>query len=153
MTDVRYPIGPFRHRDESTAEERAAMMDEIEAAPGLLRAAVVGLDDAQLDTPYREGGWTVRQVVHHVADSHINAYVRFRWALTEDGPTVKPYDQTEWALLPDGKSAPVDVSLDLLDTLHRRWLLLLRGMSPEDFERTWSAPDFGELRVDALLQL
>ena len=153
MSDVRYPIGPFRPRGESTAEERTAMMDEIEAAPGLLRAAVAGLDDARLDTPYREDGWTVRQVVHHVADSHMNGYVRFRWALTEEGPTVKPYEQTDWALLPDAKSAPVDVSLDLLDTLHRRWLILLRALSPEDFGRTWSAPDFGELRIDALLQL
>ena len=141
MTDIRYPIERFQPGEGSTAEDEATMMDELEAAPGLLRAGVAGLDDAQLDTPYREGGWTVHQVVHHVADSHINAYVRFRWALTEDGPTVKPHDQTEWALLPDGKSAPVEVSLDLLDTLHRRWLILLRAMSPEDF---------GELRVDAL---
>ncbi len=153
MTDPRYPIGPFHPREESTVEERATMMDEIEAAPALLRAAVAGLDDAQLDTPYRDGGWTVRQVVHHVADSHVNAYVRFRLALTEDAPTVKAYGQKLWALLPDAKSAPVEVSLDLLDALHTRWLILLRAMSPEDFERTWTGPDLGERSVDALLQL
>jgi len=153
MTDPRYPIGPFQSRERSTPEERTALMDEIEAAPGHVRAAVAQLDDAQVDTPYREGGWTVRQVVHHVADSHINAYVRFRLALTEDAPTVRAYEQTEWAELPDGKSAPVEVSLDLLDALHARWLILLRAMTPEDFTRTWSGPDFGALSVDALLQL
>jgi uncharacterized damage-inducible protein DinB len=137
MTDLRYPIGPFQSHERSTPEERTALMDEIEAAPAHVRAAVAQLGDAQLDTPYREGGWTVRQVVHHVADSHVNAYVRFRLALTEDGPTVRAYEQTEWAELPDGRSAPIEASLDLLDTLHARWLMLLRAMTPDDFARTW----------------
>ena len=114
-------------------------------APARLRAAVAGLDDAQLDTPYREAGWTVRQVVHHVVDSHVNAYVRFRWALTEDGPVIKPYEEKEWARLPDATTAPVAVSLDLLDALHTRWLILLRAMAPEQFERRWTGPDHGEL--------
>ncbi len=155
MTDLRYPIGPFKDhsKDHTTAEEKAALMDEIEAAPARLRAAVAGLDDAQLDTPYREDGWTVRQVVHHVADSHVNAYVRFRWALTEDAPAIKPYKEKDWARLPDGMTAPVAVSLDLLDALHTRWLILLRAMAPEEFERPWTSPDFGELSVDVLLQL
>ncbi len=155
MTDLRYPIGPFKdHRqDHTTAEERAALMDEIEATPARLRAAVAGLDDAQLDTPYREAGWTVRQVVHHVVDSHVNAYVRFRWALTEDGPVIKPYEEKDWARLPDARTAPVAVSLDLLDALHTRWLILLRAMAPEEFERRWSSPDFGDLSVDVLLQI
>ncbi len=155
MTDLRYPIGPFTDhaKDHSTAEERAAMMDQIAAAPAQLRSAVAELDDDQLDTPYREDGWTVRQVVHHVLDSHVNAYVRFRWALTEDGPVIKPYDEKEWARLPDAIKAPVDVSLDLLKALHTRWLILLRAMTPEDFERRWSSPDFGELSVDGLLQI
>ena len=155
MSDLRYPIGPLKDhiRDRTTAEEKAAVMDEIEAAPTQLRAAVEGLDDAQLDTPYRDEGWTVRQVVHHVVDSHINAYVRFRWSLTEDGPVIKPYEEKEWARLPDAISAPVAVSLDLLDALHTRWLILLRAMGPEDFERRWSSPDFGELSVDVLLQI
>ena len=155
MTDPRYPIGPFQAhlKDHTTAEERAAMIDEIEAAPALLRRAVAGLDGAQLDTPYRKDGWTVRQVVHHVFDSHVNAYVRFRWALTEDTPVIKPYDEKEWARLPDAMSAPVSVSLDLLDALHTRWLILLRAMSSEDFERRWASPDFGEMSVDGLLQI
>ena len=129
------------------------MMDEIAAAPAQLRAAVMGLDDAQLDTAYREEGWTVRQVVHHVFDSHVNAYVRFRWALTEDAPVIKPYDEKRWARLPDAMTAPVAVSLDLLDALHTRWLILLRAMTHEDFERKWTSPDFGELSVDVLLQI
>ena len=154
MSDLRYPIGPFKpHADPTTAEEKAALMDEIEAAPARLRTAVAGLDDAQLDTPYREDGWTVRQVVHHLVDSHVNAYVRFRWALTEDGPVIKPYEEKDWARLPDAMSAPVAVSLDLLDALHTRWLILLRAMAPEEFERPWTSPDSGELSVDVLLQL
>ena len=155
MTDLRYPIGPLKDhmQDHTTAEERAALMDEIEATPARLRAAVAGLDDAQLDTPYREDGWTVRQVVHHVVDSHVNAYVRFRWALTEDGPAIKPYEEKDWARLPDARTAPVAVSLDLLDALHTRWLILLRAMAPEEFERRWSSPDFGDLSVDVLLQI
>ena len=155
MTDIRYPIGPFKAhaKDRTTAEEKAALMDEIEAAPARLRAAVAGLDDTQLDTPYRKDGWTVRQVVHHVVDSHVNAYVRFRWALTEDAPLIKPYEEKEWARLPDAMSSPVAVSLDLLDSLHTRWLILLRAMTPEDFARRWASPDLGELRVDVMLQL
>ena len=154
MTDLRYPIGPFKDhaKDRTTPEERAALMDEIEAAPTQLRAAVAGLDDTQLDTPYREDGWTVRQVVHHLADSHVNAYVRFRWSLTEDGPVIKPYEEKEWARLPDAMSAPVDVSLGLLDALHGRWLILLRALSPEDFERRWTNPGVGERSVDVMLQ-
>lgn len=155
MTDLRFPIGPFQDhaRDRTTAAERSALMDEIAAAPARLREAVAGLDDAQLDTPYRAEGWTVRQVVHHLADSHVNAYARFRWALTEEAPTIKPYDEKEWARLPDATTAPVAVSLDLLDALHTRWLILLRAMSPEDFERRWVNPDLGELSVDVLLQI
>ena len=122
-------------------------------APARLRAAVAGLDDAQLDTPYREAGRTVRQVVHHVVDSHVNAYVRFRWALTEDGPVIKPYEEKEWARLPDATTAPVAMSLDLLDALHTGCLILLRAMAPEEFERRWTSPDFGELSVDVLVQI
>ena len=155
MADPRYPIGPFKAhaKDRTTAEEKVALIDEIEAAPARLRAAVAGLDEAQLDSPYREGSWTVRQVVHHVVDSHVNAYVRFRWALTEDGPAIKVYEEKDWARLPDALSAPVGVSLDLLDALHTRWLILLRAMTPEDFERRWSSPDSGEASVDVLLQI
>ena len=155
MTDLRYPIGPFKAhtRDRTTAEEKATLMDEIAAAPARLREAVAGLDDDQLDTQYREDGWTVRQVVHHVLDSHVNAYVRFRWALTEDGPLIKLYDEKEWARLSDAMTAPVAVSLDLLDALHARWLILVRAMTPQQFERRLTNPDHGELSVDVLLQI
>ncbi len=154
MTAPRYPIGPASDhvKDRTTPLERAALMDAIAAIPADLRSAVEGLDDAQLDTPYRKDGWTVRQVVHHLADSHLNGYVRFRWALTEDSPVIKPYEQEEWARLPDASTAPVSASLDLLDTLHARWLILLRAISTEDFERRWTNPDVGELSVDRLLQ-
>ncbi len=154
MTDLRYPIGLFKAhaKDRTTAEDRAALMDELAATPARLREAVEGLDDSQLDTPYREHGWTVRQVVHHVVDSHVNAYVRFRWTLTEDEPVIKPYDEKGWARLPDATAAPVTASLDLLDALHTRWLLLLRAMIPEDFERRLTNPDSGELSLDVLLQ-
>ena len=155
MEDLRYPIGSFlpSTQNPTTSGERTALMNEIQAAPGHLRAAVAGLDDAQLDTPYREAGWTVRQVVHHVFDSHVNAYVRFRWALTEDTPLIKPYDEKEWARLPDAATAPVAVSLELLDALHVRWLILLRALTPADFERRWISPDLGELSVGVLLQM
>ena len=153
MTDPRYPIGRFQPEGKLSPEERATLLDQIEEAPAQLREAVAGLDDTQLDTPYRDGGWTVRQVVHHVVDSHINAYLRLRWALTEDGTTVKAYEEKLWANLPDASSAPVAMSLNLLDTLHVRWLTLWRAMKEEDFARTWKGPDFDFLPVDDLVRL
>jgi len=111
MTDLRYPIGEFERRDELNADERRSMIDTIAAAPARMREAVSGLSEAQLDTPYREGGWTVRQVVHHVPDSHLNAYIRLKLALTEDDPLIRPYDEALWAGLPDSKDTPVEVSL------------------------------------------
>ena len=153
MTDPRYPIGPFQPGGKLTPEERATLLQQIEEAPARLREAVAGLDDAQLDTPYWEGGWTVRQVAHHVVDSHINAYMRLRWALTEDATVVKPYDEKAWAELPDASSGPIDMSLNLLDSLHVRWLVLWRAMKEVDFERTWKGPDFDHLPVDDLVRL
>src|SRR6201982_998687 len=120
--DPRYPIGKYNAPKEVTAAMRAQAIQEIRAAPAAVRAATEGLGDAQLDTPYREGGWTVRQVVHHVADSHMNAYVRCRLALTEEQPTIKPYEENLWAQLPDAKISPVEISLALLDSLHDRWV-------------------------------
>lgn len=146
--DLRYPVGKFqRPATALSAAERGAMVDAIAATPANLRAAVRGLTDRQLDTPYRPGGWTVRQVVHHVPDSHLNAYCRFKLALTEDVPTVKPYDEAKWAELIDGKSALVAESLTLLEALHARWVLLLRAMRPDDFRRKlnhpeWDSPPF-----------
>src|SRR5881296_3131704 len=122
MNDLRYPIGKFQVRKRLTPADRRSLIPFIEEAPRNMRAAVANLNDAQLDTPYRDGGWTVRQVVHHVPDSHLNAYVRFRLALTENQPTIKPYEEARWAELADAKSAPVAVSLALLEPLHDRWV-------------------------------
>jgi uncharacterized damage-inducible protein DinB len=118
-----------------------------------MRRAVAGLRADQLDTPYREGGWTVRQVVHHVSDSHLNAYIRFKWALTEAAPTIKPYDETAWATLPDSLLTPVEISLTLLESLHARWTVLLRSLTAEDFQRTFNHPQSGPHDVDWLLGL
>jgi hypothetical protein len=126
----------------------------IAAAPAALRAAVAGLSDAQLDTPYRPGGWTVRQVVHHVPDSHLNAYVRIRLALTEDTPTIKPYEEARWAELPDARTLPIEVSLALLEGLHARWVGLLGGLGPADGARQFHHPEHGRLiTVDELIAM
>jgi hypothetical protein len=132
---------------------RPRLIGEIEAAPAQFRAAVQGLTEQQLDTPYRPDGWTVRQVVHHLADSHLNAYIRFRLALTEDQPTIKPYDQSQWAELPDARTAPVETSLQLVDSLHQRLVLLLRSMSDADFARTFLHPKRGVMRLDTCLAM
>ncbi len=151
--DPRYPIGNFQMPKDVTPAMRQQAIEETAAAPAKMRAAVKGLNDAQLDTPYREGGWTVRQVAHHVADSHLNAYVRLRLALTEQQPTIKPYEEGRWAELPDAKSAPAEISLVLLDSLHDRWVRLLRTMKDADFARTVVHPDHGVRTVDWLLFL
>lgn len=153
MTDLRYPIGPLRLDVSPDPAWRTARIAEIEETPARLRAAVSGLSDEQLETPYRPEGWTVRQVVHHVPDSHANAYVRFKLALTEDGPTIKPYLEARWAELPDTAGTPVEVSLVLLEALHRRWVVLLHGMSPEDFARPLRHPEMGRLTLDQMLAL
>lgn len=148
MSDLRYPIGKFVPRHSLPAGERATMIDQIAAAPERLRAAVRGLDEKQLDTPYREGGWTVRQVAHHVPDSHLNAYVRLKLALTEDKPVIKPYDEAAWAALPDSREVPIETSLTLLESLHQRWVSVLRQMNPADFGRQFTHPDHGLVGLD-----
>ena len=151
----RYPIGRFAPvgRALTTAERREAI-DALRRMPGGLREAVAGLDDAQLDTPYRPEGWTVRQVVHHVPDSHLNAYVRLRWALTEDEPLIKPYDENAWAALPDAREGPPEMSLRLLEAVHTRWVALWDALEAGDFLRTLRHPDFDEpLTLDLLLEL
>jgi len=154
MSDVRYPIGPFKSVQRTlTGGEREKLIDAIEVAPARIRAAASGLSDEQLDTPYRDGGWTVRQVVHHVVDSHVNAYCRFKLALTEDNPTIRTYEEKEWAELPDGKSDPIEGSLAILDALHPRWVSLLRRMEPSDFERPLHYPGIGDRKVDVLLEI
>ncbi|HEU4699807.1 MAG TPA: putative metal-dependent hydrolase [Gemmatimonadales bacterium] len=153
-TDPRYPIGRFTYEHPLADAERAAAIEAITQAPWLLREAVAGLDDAQLDTPYREGGWTVRQVVHHVPDSHLNAYTRFKLALTEERPTVRPYDEAAWAELPDGRTGSIDVSLALLEALHERWVRTLQAMAPGDFARTIYHPEHAkEMSLDQLLAM
>ena len=151
MTDLRYPIGKLQKEPRPTEERRREMIDQIDQAPALLRAAVEGLTAEQIETPYRPEGWTVRQVVHHVPDSHLNAYIRFKLALTEDEPPIKTYEEAAWAELPDTASVPVEVSLVLLESLHRRWVALLRAMSAADFERTLLHPDHGVINLDQLL--
>jgi hypothetical protein len=143
MEDLQYPIGRYK-----AGSDLARSIDEIAAAPAQLRAAVAGLTPEQLDTAYRPGGWTVRQVVHHVPDSHINSYMRFRLALTEDEPVIKPYDEQKWAELADSRTAPVDVSLALLENLHERWTLLLRSLTPADWKRAFRHPELGVVNLE-----
>jgi uncharacterized damage-inducible protein DinB len=151
--DPRYPIGQFSPPKDVSVGMRAKAIDEIAVAPAQVSAAVHGLNDTQLETPYRDGGWTVRQVIHHLPDSHMNAYIRWRFALTETEPTIKPYDEAAWANLEDAAHAPVDVSLALLNSLHDRWVRLLRSLKPEDFARTFRHPDFGVKSLEWMLFL
>jgi uncharacterized damage-inducible protein DinB len=151
--DVRFPVGNYQMPKEVTPALRQTAIGEIADVPVKLRAAAAGLNDAQLDTPYRDGGWTVRQVVHHVADSHINAYIRWRFALTESEPTIKPYEEANWAKLEDAQNAPPEVSLKLLESLHERWVRLLRSLNPADFSRTFRHPDHGVRTLDWMLFL
>jgi uncharacterized damage-inducible protein DinB len=152
--DLRFPIGSFR-RPESPLDDsqRRRAIDAIAATPARLRAAVKGLTNAQLEAPYRPDGWTVRQVVHHVADSHMNAYVRFKLALTEDEPTIKPYEEARWAELADTRETPIETSLVLLERLHERWVTVLRSMSDKDFARRLRHPETGIQRLDQVLAL
>jgi hypothetical protein len=153
MTDLRYPIGKFHYDGLLTEDQRRAFVDDISQAPAQLRAAVDGLTEAQLDTPYRPGGWTVRQVIHHVPDSHMNSYVRFKLALTEDEPTIKPYAEDRWAELGDTKTTRVEVSLRLLESLHDRWVHLLRSLGPADWQRTFRHPELGAMTLEKTLAL
>ncbi len=154
MTDPRYPVGKYERRDVLTPDERAAMIEQIAATPRKLREAVAGLTPQQLETPYREGGWTLRQVVHHIPDSHMNSYVRFKLALTETTPTIRPYDEALWAELPDSVDTPPETSMQLLESLHDRWVRLLRSMSADDFQRTLKHPEHdGVMSLDAMVAL
>ena len=150
--DLSYPVGRFDRTAAWTAASRAGALEEIAALPSRMRDAVAGLSDAQLDTPYRPGGWTVRQLVHHVADSHMNGYIRLKLALTEHVPTIKPYDQDAWSALPDSR-LPIELSLTILDAVHRRWHVLWRATTDDQFARTFRHPDLGELTVETHLHL
>ncbi len=144
--DIRYPVGLFQHEGEITTDQIQTWVKEIEAAPSLLRNVVEGLHDQQLNTPYRSGGWTIRQVVHHLADSHMNSYIRFKLALTEHQPTIKPYREEKWAELPDSHM-PIEVSLSLLEALHQRWVHLLSHLSSAELKRTFFHPESGEIQL------
>lgn len=154
MTEVdilRFPVGRCSPPATSTAETRSAQIETLRRLPERLRAAVSGLSEAQLDTPYREGGWTVRQVVHHLADSHANSVIRFKLALTEDWPTIKPYDEAAWARLADSTRLAIDGSLVFLDALHARWVMLLESFSEADFERGFVHPENGRQTLERAL--
>jgi len=153
MTDARYPVGKFHYEGPPNEEQKNRFLIDIAETPAKLRAAVKGLSEAQLDTPYRDGGWTVRQVVHHIPDSHLNSYVRFKLALTEDEPTIKPYAEDRWAELADTKATPVEVSLTMLDSLHDRWMRLLRSLTAEEWKRTFRHPDMGAMTLEKTLAL
>jgi uncharacterized damage-inducible protein DinB len=153
MIDLRYPVGKLIYDNEITPGKRTAWIRQIAEAPAAMRRAIAGLTDEQLERRYRPEGWTVRQVVHHVADSHMNAYLRFKWTLTESNPTIKAYDQEPWSRLADTRLTPVNVSLDLLDALHRRWGVLLESLKDEDWPRPLVHPENGPMTLDKLLQM
>jgi uncharacterized damage-inducible protein DinB len=151
--DLRYPIGRFALPERLDSEARRTAIEEIAMAPTRLRGAVAGLDEVQLDTPYREGGWSPRIVVHHVPDSHMNAFIRTKLALAEEHPRIKPYDQAVWAQLPDVAGTPIETSLRLLEALHERWVVLWKSLGPQDFTRTFDHPEMGAVSLDQLLAL
>jgi uncharacterized damage-inducible protein DinB len=153
MPDLRYPIGPFSPDSNPTPELRAIHIEEISALPTRFRNAVAGLNDEQLDTPYREGGWTVKQVVHHVPDSHLNAYIRCKLLLTENVPTIKPYNEDAWAKLRDSELTPIEVSLSQLESIHTRWVVLLKSLQPDDFQRKLNHPEAGVMTLDRILNM
>jgi len=153
MTDLRYPIGEFHFDGHFSDEQKKKALDDIANAPANLRAAVKGLTEAQLDTPYRPDGWTVRQTAHHVPDSHMNAYIRCKLALTEEEPTIKPYAEDRWAELADTKTTPVEVSLIMLHSLHDRWVRLLRSLGPAEWQRTFRHPELGAMTLEKTLAL
>jgi hypothetical protein len=153
MSDPRYPIGKFAYEGAPSKEQRNKFIDDIAQTPAALRSAVNGLTREQLETPYRDGGWNSRQVVHHVPESHMNAYIRFKLALTEEQPTIKPYMEDRWAELPDVQSTALEVSLGLLELLHVRWVLVLRAMQPDEWKRAFIHPELGVVPLEKNLAL
>jgi hypothetical protein len=153
MSDPRYPIGKFTFAGPADEAQRQRLIGEIEQAPAELRSAIQGLTPSQIETPYRDGGWTVRQVVHHVPESHMNAYIRFKLALTEEEPTIKPYMEDRWAKLNDVEHTAVEVSLSLLDSLHKRWVILMRGLKGDDWKRAFRHPELGVVSLEKNLAL
>jgi uncharacterized damage-inducible protein DinB len=153
LQDIRFPIGDFAVDPVITSDKRTKWITQIEQAPEQLRAALKGLSESQIDTQYREGGWTLRQVVHHLADAQMNGFVRFKLALTEARPEIKTYEETLWAETADSRKAPVELSISLLEALHARWVILLRSLPESGFANTFRHPQRGELTIDVALQL
>ena len=153
LENLRYPVGRFNRKDTLTPAERTQMIQIIEGFPNDIKQAVNRMNDSQLDTPYRPDGWTVRQVVHHVVDSHLNSYIRFKWTLTEDQPLIKTYNQTAWAELADSKTGSLDLSLPLLEGLHNRWTQVLKNMVVDDFQAKLEHPEWGLITLDTMLGL
>jgi uncharacterized damage-inducible protein DinB len=153
LAELQYPVGRYSYAGLFTTEQRKQLIDDIAALPKNLRAAVANLKPEQIETPYRDGGWTVRQVAHHIAESHMNAYLRFKWALTEENPTIKTYKEDLWAKTPDVAKTPIEVSLTLLDALHERWVNLLRSLTGADYERNLHHPELGDLPLDRMVGL
>lgn len=150
-TDPRYPIGEFRRKASYSAEEREGYIEQLKQIPLSLKAALAGLSNAQLDTPYREGGWTLRQVAHHIPDSHLNAYLRVKLALTEDQPVIKPYEENAWVRLADTPNTPLEVSVALLEALHTRWAILFESLAEPDWKREYRHPESGVVSIEATL--
>lgn len=153
MDDLRYPVGRFSIQRNASEAHRLEWIQDLEMLPERMRAAVMHLDDGQLDTPYRPGGWTVRQVVHHVPDGHMNAYIRFCLALTENVPTIRPYDENAWAQLPYSRTAPVDTSLRILEDVHARWTTMMKQLTASEWERAFNHPEYGIQTLDTQLQM
>ena len=153
MSDPRYPIGKFTYDGTLTEQQKQQYLNDVELTPANLRAALFGLSEQQLDTPYRNGGWSVRQVTHHVADSHMNAYIRHKLAVTEHEPTIKPYEQKLWAELSDAAGMPIEVSLSLLDALHARWTVFLHSLEPAQYGRLFRHPELGVVPLDRNIAL
>jgi hypothetical protein len=151
--DLRFPIGKFSFDAESALSGRVAAIQAIEELPVRLRQAIAGFNEEQLQTPYREGGWTIRQLIHHIADSHMNSFIRFKLALTEDKPTIKTYEEADWAQTTDVTQVPVEISLKLLDALHERWFILLASLSDEAFKRQLMHPEHGAIDLEYLTAL
>ena len=150
---LRYPIGRVNMVPATSPEVRTFSVEELARFPAVLRSTVADLTDEQLDTRYRPDGWTVRQVVHHLPDSHLNSYVRFKWAATEDNPTIRTYEEARWAELEEARSGPIEMSLSLLETLHARWCAFLETLTDADWQRTFQHPEWGTVTLDATLQL
>jgi uncharacterized damage-inducible protein DinB len=153
MSDLRFPIGKFSYSGTLSPEQKQEFLADIEQTAGRLRAAIAGLSAAQLDTPYRPEGWTVRQVVHHMPDSHMNSYIRYKMALTEEEPTIKTYAEDRWAELADTNATPIEVSLTLLDSLHQRWSVLLRSLTNGEWKKSFRHPEHGPMSLEKALAL